>query len=118
MDKIIPYFIKEYKPQLIIYQAGVDSLVKDPIGNLKLTLDGAYKRDKKIKEFTAGYPIAIIRGGGYNNEYSPKANINTLAAFADLPLVFSYQKKVSEPKKCRMWVERKIIELKNILKEY
>ena len=118
MDKIIPYFIEEYKPQLIIYQAGVDLLVKDPVGNLKLTLDGAYKRDRKIKEFAAGYPIAVIRGGGYNNEYSPKANINTLAAFADLPLIFSYQKKMSEPKKCMRWAERKITELKSILKEY
>jgi acetoin utilization protein AcuC len=118
MDKVIPPLIKSYKPQLIVYQAGVDVLIKDPLGNLKLTLDGVYRRDQKIKEFTVGYPLAIIRGGGYNNDYSPKANINTLACFAGLPLVFSYPKEVSEPKRCRRWTEKKINELKEILKEY
>jgi acetoin utilization protein AcuC len=118
LERIVPPFIKLYNPQLIIYQAGVDVLVKDPSGNLKLTLEGVYERDRMIKEFTRGYPLAIIRGGGYNNEYSPKANVNTLACFVEQPIIFSYNKKVSEPKKCKKWVEKKLNELKKLLRDY
>lgn len=118
MDKIIPKYIEAYQPELVIYQAGVDCMLKDKTGNLKLSLDGVYKRDEKIKEITKDYPLAIIRGGGYNNEYSPKANVNTLACFANLPIIYSYKKSVSEPKKCKKWAERKIKELEEVLSKY
>jgi len=118
MDRIIPKYFELYKPEFIIYQAGVDCMVKDPLGNLKLTLKGVYERDKKIKELCKGYPTAIIRGGGYNNEYSPKANLNTLSCFAGCPIIHKSKKKVSEPKKCRRWIERKIEELEKLLEEY
>lgn len=118
MEKIIPKYIQLYKPEFIIYQAGVDCMVKDSLGNLKLTLEGVYKRDEKIKEIAKDCPLAIIRGGGYNNEYSPKANLNTLSCFADMPIIYQYKKKVSEPKKCRKWAERKIEELEKLLGEY
>ena len=118
MERIIPKYIQLYKPDFIIYQAGVDCMVKDPLGNLKLTLEGIYERDKKIKDIAKGYPLAIIRGGGYNNEYSPKANLNTLACFANLPIIYKYEKEVSEPKKCKKWIKRKIEELEKLLSKY
>ncbi len=118
MDMIIPKYFKLFRPDFVIYQAGVDCMVKDPLGNLKLTLEGIYERDKKIKELVRGCPLAIIRGGGYNNEYSPKANLNTLACFANYPTVYKYNKKISEPKKCKKWAQRKIDELEKLLKNY
>ncbi|MEM5882770.1 MAG: histone deacetylase [Candidatus Aenigmatarchaeota archaeon] len=118
MDVIIPKYSKLFKPEFIIYQAGVDCLLRDPLGNLKLTLEGVYERDKKIRDFFKNSPLVIIRGGGYNNEYSPKANLNTLACFANLPIVYKHGKKISEPKKCRKWAEKKLEELEKLLAEY
>ena len=118
MERIIPKYIQLYKPDFIIYQSGVDCMVKDPLGNLKLTLEGVYARDEKIKKLAKGYRLAVIRGGGYNNDYSPKANLNTLACFSNHLIVYKYGKKVSEPGRCRKWAERKIEELERLLSKY
>ncbi len=118
MDKIIPKYIDLYQPEFIVYQAGIDCMVKDPMGNLKLTLDGIYGRDKKIKDLCKGLPITIIRGGGYNDEYSPKANLNTLACFSDISIIYKYGKRVSEPKRCKRWIKNKIKDLERLLGEY
>ena len=115
MRRIIPQLFKFYNPEFVVYQAGVDGHHSDLLGNLILSLDGLYERDRIIRNLTKNIPVAVIRGGGYNDNYAPKANINTLAAFADLPIIYSHKKKVTEPKRSRRFADKKISELMKLL---
>lgn len=58
----------EFKPDLILYQAGVDALKEDYLGRLSLTKDGLMERDRIIiSECKSGnIPLSIGLGGGYS----------------------------------------------------
>lgn len=59
--------VHRLKPQIILYQAGVDALHSDSLGKLAMTHRGLERRD----EFVLGYakrhdvPISLALGGGY-----------------------------------------------------
>lgn len=55
------------KYDLILYQAGVDSLIHDKLGNLSLSFKGLMQRDKMIFEFAKNTPISMSLGGGYSD---------------------------------------------------
>lgn len=56
-----------FRPQLILYVAGVDVFAEDQLGGLRLTLDGIAERDRiVIRECRErGVPLAAVLGGGY-----------------------------------------------------
>lgn len=66
---------------LVLFQAGVDTLAEDALGNLALTREGLRKRNQKVFELNAqhGIPIVIFMGGGY-----AKPIELTVDAFEDL----------------------------------
>jgi acetoin utilization deacetylase AcuC-like enzyme len=70
-----------WKPDIILFQAGVDALEEDSLGRLSLTMEGMAKRDKMV--FRAcrqhGIPISIAMGGGYAKpiERTVEAHIQT-----------------------------------------
>lgn len=121
IDKLIIPLAQQIKPELIIYQAGVDTHHADPLGNLKLTLGGLFKRDQKIFGLAEklGIGVAIIRGGGYNDYFSPRANVNTLAAFAKQEAIFAEKDLVGEstPGPIKT-VEKKVAFLRQIMARY
>jgi acetoin utilization deacetylase AcuC-like enzyme len=57
-----------FDPQLIVYQAGVDSLSSDRLGRLSLSLAGLKQRDELVMQGAkrCGIPLAITIGGGYS----------------------------------------------------
>ena len=72
----------EKKPSdLILFQAGVDILLNDRYGNLKLTREGVKKRNTMIFEFAKkrNNPVCIFMGGGYSNPIH-----DTVKSFKDL----------------------------------
>lgn len=71
----IPDLISKVKPDLIIYDAGVDTYKEDPLGKLSMTLNGIFKRDKFIisEGVKRGIAVSCIIGGGYSK------NLNELA---------------------------------------
>jgi len=66
---------------LILYQAGVDVLKEDSLGNLSLTIEGVMERDRIVFSFSKerNIPLALVLGGGYSKPISStvKAHINT-----------------------------------------
>jgi acetoin utilization deacetylase AcuC-like enzyme len=56
------------KPQLIFYQAGVDALAEDKLGNLNLSRTALNKRNNKIYSLAlqSGTPMVVTMGGGYS----------------------------------------------------
>ncbi|GAA0663817.1 acetoin utilization deacetylase AcuC-like enzyme [Sphingomonas insulae] len=66
-DSLAP-FLAEHRPQLILYQAGVDPFAGDRLGRLSLTLDGLARRERLIARLAAGVPLASTVGGGYGDD--------------------------------------------------
>ncbi len=75
------------RPDLVLYDAGVDIYSGDPLGLLQISLVGIRARDRLVLEFckNAGLPVATVIGGGYDNDRAALARrhaIVTEEAFA------------------------------------
>jgi acetoin utilization deacetylase AcuC-like enzyme len=59
--------VRDFGPDLVMYQAGVDPLAGDRLGRLEISHSGLAERDFTVLEFTkrCGFPAAITLGGGY-----------------------------------------------------
>jgi acetoin utilization deacetylase AcuC-like enzyme len=59
---------KEFTPDIVLYDAGVDVFIGDQLGNLDLTLKGIFERDCTVLEHfkNRNIPIATVIGGGYS----------------------------------------------------
>lgn len=67
LDEELDHFLDEQRPELVLYQAGVDCWEGDLLGGLKLSREGIAARDAKVFSacFTRGLPVAVTLGGGY-----------------------------------------------------
>lgn len=56
-----------FRPELVLYLAGVDPLRTDTLGRLDLTFDGLMARDRQVLELCRrrAIPVSIAIGGGY-----------------------------------------------------
>ncbi len=74
----------EFKPDIVLYQAGVDPLKEDRLGRMALTHNGLKKRDKLVlgECKRRGVPVSLGLGGGYANpiDLSVAAYANTYRA--------------------------------------
>lgn len=57
----------EFAPDLIVYNAGTDILINDPLGSCRVSSDGILKRDETVFNFASEVeaPIAMVLSGGY-----------------------------------------------------
>ena len=63
----LPDLLSQVKPDLVLYDAGVDTHVGDRLGKLALTDEGLYRRERQVLSTcrAGGYPVACVIGGGY-----------------------------------------------------
>ncbi len=77
-----------FKPDIVIYQAGVDCAAGDLLGGLKLTAKGLARRDAMVLEAcrSLNAPVVVTLGGGYSDDVLATARLHaqTLAIFAGL----------------------------------
>ncbi len=80
--------VMDSKPDLVVYQAGVDVWEKDKLGGLRLTERGVLDRDTAVWEtcLTHRVPVAVTLGGGYGPTPEDTARLHaaTLRLFAGL----------------------------------
>lgn len=78
--------VMDFKPDLVIYQSGVDVWEKDRLGGLALTEEGIKDRDMAVYEVCRVYrvPVAVTLGGGYGPTPEDTARLHaaTLKLFA------------------------------------
>ncbi|XP_072174290.1 histone deacetylase 11-like [Diadema setosum] len=76
--------LNEFVPDILIYNAGTDSLEGDPLGALSISAQGIMKRDMMVFEFARDrkkpIPILMVTSGGYqrNNAEIIAASIRNL----------------------------------------
>jgi len=63
----LPDLLTQIKPDLVLYDAGVDPHVGDRLGKLALTDTGIFRREMQVLGtcLAQGYPVACVIGGGY-----------------------------------------------------
>lgn len=67
LARYLPDLLAQVKPDLVLYDAGVDTHVGDALGKLALTDSGLFRREMQVLStcVAAGYPVACAIGGGY-----------------------------------------------------
>jgi acetoin utilization deacetylase AcuC-like enzyme len=87
LEPVLPR-VFDFRPELVLYQAGVDALAGDRLGRLALTHEGLRARDRLVFEScrTSGVPVAITLGGGYAEPVSrtAEAHANTFRTAAEV----------------------------------
>lgn len=80
----IPALLDNFRPELILYQAGADPYEYDQLGDLKLTIDGLSERDRLIFQWAkdCSIPIAATMGGGYAYNTADTVAIHTNTCLA------------------------------------
>ncbi len=70
LAKYLPNLLANVKPDLVLYDAGVDTHIGDKLGKLALTDTGIYRREMQVLStcVAAGYPVACVIGGGYADD--------------------------------------------------
>lgn len=80
--------VMDFKPDLVVYQSGVDVWEKDRLGGLKLTERGVLDRDVAVWDACAArrVPVAVTLGGGYGPTPEDTARLHaaTLKLFAGI----------------------------------
>ncbi len=81
LDNHLSDVLKEFKPEFVLYQCGVDPLETDKLGKLSLTIDGIRERDEIVLKTckTNRLPIVCTMGGGYSEDINVilEAHANT-----------------------------------------
>ncbi|MEB3213354.1 MAG: histone deacetylase [Leptolyngbyaceae bacterium] len=67
LDHYLPDLLTEVKPDLVLYDAGVDTHVGDRLGKLALTDTGIFRREMQVLStcLSLAIPTACVIGGGY-----------------------------------------------------
>lgn len=66
----LPWLLERIRPDLVLYDAGVDPHWEDELGRLRLTDEGLYRRDLYVLQtvIKKGIPVATVIGGGYSRD--------------------------------------------------
>jgi acetoin utilization deacetylase AcuC-like enzyme len=70
LKHVLPEVLRTFKPDLVLYDAGVDPHYEDLLGKLALTDEGLKLRDRYVLECCRewGCPVACVIGGGYGRD--------------------------------------------------
>ncbi len=78
----------QFQPELIFFQAGVDTLNTDRLGRLRLTRGGLKARDQRVfyGAKRLDIPVVVTIGGGYSDpiEETVEANAQTFRTAAEI----------------------------------
>ena len=82
LAEYVPMILREFRPEIVFYQAGVDPFEGDRLGRLKLTIEGLRERDEFVIGSCrrAAIPVVTTMGGGYAKriEETVEAHCNTV----------------------------------------
>ena len=116
-DEIIPSLTKQFNPEIIIYQCGVDTHHSDPLADLCLTHQIYYELAKKIAELSKKTcdKLLVLFGGGYNSKESIYSYYNIMCGILNKK---DYIKEEDIPDRNIEEVKLLVLELKSLLKSH
>ena len=80
LKEVLNKCLSFFKPDLVIYDAGVDIHKDDKLGNLNITSEGLLTRDKIVLSYFKKHsiPVSTVIGGGYSDNNLELAKRHTL----------------------------------------
>jgi len=113
-NEIIPPLSQQFKPEIIIYQCGVDTHHSDPLADLCLTYQTYYHLAEKIVELPNNTckKLLVLFGGGYNSSASIKSYYNIMCGLLGRKDIIMEEEI---PDKKAEVVEQLVFELKKLL---
>ncbi len=80
----LPAILNDFRPDLVLYQAGVDPHVDDRLGRLGLTDEGLAARERFVirQARQQNIPVASALGGGYGTDHMAVARRHALSMVA------------------------------------
>jgi histone deacetylase 11 len=73
LEQTLDRSIAEFHPDLIVYNAGTDCLIGDPLGNLSLSRQAIISRDWLVFQAAQSnsVPVVMLLSGGYQQSNAP-----------------------------------------------
>ncbi|EKO3856387.1 histone deacetylase [Vibrio harveyi] len=70
--EVVEMALNLHRPDMVIYDAGVDIHTDDELGYFNVSTQGIYERDRFIMQLMKdkGVPVAAVVGGGYRSNHS------------------------------------------------
>jgi acetoin utilization protein AcuC len=115
--EIVPPIVKQFKPDIILYQSGVDSHHADPLADLNLTYQTYYHLAKNVAALSRETcnKLLVLLGGGYNSAACIKSYYNIFCGLLERQGFFEEEEiPDSDPKA----VQDVIQQLKQNLSDY
>jgi len=111
-DEIIPCLTKQFNPEILIYQCGVDTHHSDPLADLNLAHQSYYNLASKVSYLSKTYcnKLLVLFGGGYNSNESLISYYNIMCGLLN-------KKNYIKEKEIKDGFTDKIIELVKELKK-
>lgn len=80
-EEIVPPITKQFKPEIILYQSGVDTHHADPLADLNLTYQTYYHLAKQVASLSSEtcQKLLVLMGGGYNSVACIKSYYNVIS---------------------------------------
>ena len=80
LERTLPRLLSQVRPELVIYDAGVDVHAQDRLGHLNLSDAGITRRDTCVLQTCreSGIPVAGVIGGGYDRDIDALAHRHAL----------------------------------------
>ncbi|MBD1891193.1 histone deacetylase [Coleofasciculus sp. FACHB-SPT9] len=93
LAKYLPDLLSQVKPDLVLYDAGVDPHGGDRLGKLALTDTGIFRREMQVLStcVALGYPVACVIGGGYADDLDSLVYRHSLLHRAATTVYHQYQ---------------------------
>jgi acetoin utilization protein AcuC len=117
-NQIVPPLIKQFKPEIILFQSGVDTHHSDPLADLELTYQAYFYISNKMKELSENScnKLLVLFGGGYNSNASIICYYNMMCGLLNNP---NYIKEKDSMSHFRVeTVIDNISRLKKLLEDY
>lgn len=72
VDEALAFARQRFEPEIVVYVAGTDPYVADPLGSLRISEAGLCARDRRVAEFARenGAALVALPAGGYTPESS------------------------------------------------
>ncbi|MCB1304288.1 MAG: histone deacetylase [Leptospiraceae bacterium] len=65
LEKNLEYIKSKFKPDLVVYVAGVDPYENDRLGGLSVSKEGMARRDILVRDYFQEVPMLAVLAGGY-----------------------------------------------------
>lgn len=78
VDNALHLAINTFRPDAVIYDAGVDIHSDDDLGHLDISTAGVYQRDRLVYQRCTekGLPVAAVIGGGYQRDIDALVDVH------------------------------------------